>query len=222
MHGLTQEHARNALDDGWSQLTLKTLHQLIQNKTRLAGDQYRMGIRYLAPFAFLMLGRLVYKGATERQIANTLARLSYPCDDGVVNAYTDGSGTTKEKSAGIGVVLYRAGGETEFIAENIGNGTNNRAELCAIWRALRAVPDIHQPIRVHSDSEYAIGALTQNWERNKNAKLIECIRRDVALRENLSFEHVDGHAGHEGNEVADRLAAMGRKLVTQVTEYPND
>jgi ribonuclease HI len=221
MHGLTQEHARNALDDGWSELTLKTLHRYVQQKTRPMADDYRMGIRYIAPFAFLLLGRLIYKGATERQIARTLDRMCYDCDDDLVNAYTDGSGTTKEKPAGIGVVLYWYGG-SEFIAENIGNGTNNRAELCAIWRALRAVPDIHQPIKIHSDSEYAIGALTQNWQRNKNAKLIECIRRDIGLRDYVEFRHVDGHEGHEGNEVADRLAAVGRKLVTQVTEYPNE
>lgn len=217
MHGLTQEHARLALSDGWSKETLKALHWCVKGVTADAPDAVRMSVRYMAPFAFLLCGRLVYRGATERQIAQTFSdELSGPAV-----AYTDGSGTTKVKPAGIGVVLYRPDDAPQLIAENIGPGTNNRAELCAIWRALRAVPAIDHPIHIYSDSEYAIGALTQDWQRNHNAKLIECIRRDLALREGVRIEHVDGHDGNEGNEVADRLASIGRKLITEVTEYPD-
>lgn len=219
MHGLTQEHARLALSDGWSQETLKALHEQIRGMTGRMPEAYRMGVRYIAPFAFMVLGRLVYRGASYAQIRAVL-RWTRPSTV-QVHAYTDGSGTTKERPAGIGVAVYWPD-RTELIAENIGTGTNNRAELCAIWRALRAAPDVDQALLIHSDSEYAIGALTQDWQRNKNAALIEQIRRDLALRHAVALKHVEGHAGHEGNEVADQLAKVGRKLVTQVTEYPDD
>jgi ribonuclease HI len=137
-------------------------------------------------------------------------------------AFCDGSGHgTKEAlhPAGIGCVIYRPDEKPQLFAENIGLGTNNRAELCAVWRALRAVPDVMQPLLIRTDSEYAIGALTKDWARNANAELITNIRADLGYRKHVRFEHVDGHSGVEGNETADKLATIGRKIVTTVSLY---
>lgn len=135
-------------------------------------------------------------------------------------AYCDGSGTTGDKPAGIGCYINRVVDKPLFFAENIGPGTNNRAELCAIWRALRTFPDVSQKLLIRTDSEYAIGSLTKDWARNKNEELITNIRLDLGHRRgNVRFEHVDGHSGVEGNEVADKLAAIGRKIITTVSVY---
>lgn len=136
---------------------------------------------------------------------------------GPVIAYTDGSGTTAGKTAGIGVVIYEKGQPPLYIAENIGKGTNNVAELRAIWRVLKQFPDKSQPITIYSDSEYAIGSLTLDWSPQANRELIEQIRADLESRTNVKLIHVDGHSGHEGNEIADALANIGRKLVKKVS-----
>lgn len=138
---------------------------------------------------------------------------------GEIVAFCDGSGNKSDGPAGIGVVVYRPWARPELIAENIGLGTNNQAEISAIWRALRAVPNASQKLLIRTDSEYSIGALTKDWARNFNAKLIENVRLDLAQRPNVRFQHVDGHSGIEGNEIADRLAGMGRKIVTTITPY---
>ena len=98
------------------------------------------------------------------------------------------------------------------IAENSGNGTNNHAELSAIWRALTLAPDLLRPLTIYSDSQYAIGcASNEKWKPRVNLALIERIRKIVQRRgECVSFLHVKGHAGVPGNELADRLASQGR------------
>lgn len=145
-------------------------------------------------------------------------RYAYSPCDGQTVVYCDGSGTTGEKPSGIGVVVYEPGCAPQLIAENIGPGTNNRAELAAIWRGLKAIPDITRRVIIRSDSEYAAGVLTKDWTLKSNVELITAIREDLALRgDRVSFEYVPGHEGVEGNELADRLANMGRKLVTAIS-----
>src|SRR5262249_15456516 len=109
--------------------------------------------------------------------------------------FTDGSGTVATKPAGIGVVIYVSGHRPQYIAENIGLGTNNVAELKAIWRALQAFPDLGRKLVIQSDSEYAIGSLTKPWNGTVNVELIQAIREDLALRPKVKIVHVDGHAG---------------------------
>jgi ribonuclease HI len=139
-----------------------------------------------------------------------------------VIAYTDGSGTVSNKTAGIGVVIYEKGKPPLFIAENIGNGTNNRAELAAIYRALKQFPEPDRRIQIYSDSEYAIGSVTLTWAPQVNQELIQCIRVDLAQRHEhyVQLIHVDGHSGIAGNEIADSLAKIGRKFIKDVTKYP--
>lgn len=137
-----------------------------------------------------------------------------------VVAYSDGSGTTANKAAGIGVVIYEKGKSPILIAEHIGCGTNNRAELIAIWRVLKQFPELDRAITIYSDSEYAIGSLTLPWSPQVNQELIRCIREDLAPRLNVKIEHVDGHSKIAGNEIADCLAKIGRKYITETSIYP--
>lgn len=133
--------------------------------------------------------------------------------------YTDGSGTTREKPAGIGVYV-ECGDRTKLIAENIGNGTNNVAELTAIWRAMREFSTLTHDLLIKSDSEYAIGILSNpKWLAQANDELVRRIREDLSFRRNVKFEHVDGHKGIPGNEIADSLAKVGRKYVQVVSRY---
>lgn len=129
-----------------------------------------------------------------------------------LEVWCDGSGTTAGRPAGIGVAcLQPASTVWVCVAESVGLGTNNYAELKAIERALALFPrDIKLLIR--SDSAYAIGSVTLPWKAEANKELIESIRAELALRKgNVRFEHCDGHAGVVGNEMADALAKVGRK-----------
>ena len=145
--------------------------------------------------------------------------------EGIVHIWGDGSGTTFDKPAGIGVVIDRPWAPRQTISEGIGPGTNNRAELMAVWRGLKEVPDCCQEIVAHTDSEWTIGALTQSWSIQKNAELVRAIRKDLSLRAHppliesmigtyrrmrVTFEHVKGHSGIEENELCDQLARDGR------------
>lgn len=160
----------------------------------------------------------IYRSYSPQDIERAFAHDVANCDI-EITAYCDGSGTKGDSPAGIGAVIYRPWAQPELIAQNIHLGTNNRAELCAVWAALRAVPCVDQKILVKTDSEYTIGALTKDWIRNANIDLIGNIRLDLAERPGVRFEHVDGHSGAEGNEIADRLANIGRKLITTVSPY---
>lgn len=158
---------------------------------------------------------LFYKQTTPREIHDAF---QIPPTRRPTVAFCDGSGTTKEKTAGIGVVIYVAGENPIYIAENIGLGTNNMAELRAVWRVLRAFPDLGRKILIQSDSEYSINILTKPQNATANAELVHAIRRDLELRAGkVKLVHVYGHTGVEGQEIADRLANIGRTLIQNVS-----
>lgn len=214
MGGLLPELAREAAHLGWSKAHLLAIHRWAK-EVGLTIDHLTLGGWGLVGED----GLILYKSYTIGDIEAAFTRTNVNVRN-LATCYTDGSGTTGTKPAGIGVVVYQESEPVRMFAENIGPGSNNRAELVACWRALRAFPDASQPIRIMSDSEYAIGALTKDWVRNSHAELIANIREDLDQRQGkVAFEHVDGHEGHEGNETADRLANLGRKLVTQVSVY---
>ena len=202
---LTREQASQGLQQGWTKESLICLHELSGS---LPVESLSWGFVVDKKVA-------IYKTYTPLQIKHALEAQVTP----LVQAYTDGSGTSAPRLAGIGVVVYRPNLRPELIAENIGPGSNNQAELTGIWRALRAVPVLEQPIVILTDSEYAIGSCIHNWCPKANQQLIANIREDLSHRPNVRIEHVPGHKNIEGNEIADRLATVGRKLITQVTLY---
>lgn len=137
----------------------------------------------------------------------------------VFDVWTDGSGTTALKDAGIGVVVLRNGEEICEASTWIGAGSNNEAEVRAIRRALRIIFDITHdrlhPVVVHSDSEFAIGAITsERWDIRRNPRLVDLVhvmRVEVARWPRLSFVKVRGHSGLPLNDRADALAGRARK-----------
>lgn len=129
--------------------------------------------------------------------------------------YTDGSGTQAHLPCGAGAVVYDGDVIVLEASRHLGCGTNNHAEISAVRVAL-AITDTPawkgRPLVIRTDSMCAIGALTRPDEtkaHKPNAKLIAIVRRMLVGRA-VTFEHVKGHAGVEGNERADRLANLGR------------
>ena len=127
-----------------------------------------------------------------------------------VVAYTDGSGTVGDQPAGIGAVVLVPGRAPVLHCSGIGLGSNNRAELVAIMTGAvmaRGLLDRPRPILVRSDSQWAIGACTRDWQLRSHRDLVALVRGHL---EGVVLEHVRGHAGDLWNEVADRLARAGR------------
>lgn len=122
-----------------------------------------------------------------------------------IEIHTDGASSGNPGPAGIGVVLCWRGRRRE-IARALGTATNNVAELTAILEALRAVKRPELPVRLHTDSAYAIGVLVEGHRVKQNAELVEAIRGEMARFADLAFVKVAAHAGVPENERADRLA----------------
>ncbi|MBF0203671.1 MAG: reverse transcriptase-like protein [Desulfamplus sp.] len=124
--------------------------------------------------------------------------------------YTDGASSGNPGPGGIGVYLKFREHEKE-ISESIGHTTNNIAELTAIQRALLELKRHDLPVRLYTDSSYALGILTKGWKASKNQELVADIRKLIGKFKDIRFIKTKGHAGIEGNERADTLATRAIK-----------
>jgi ribonuclease HI len=137
----------------------------------------------------------------------------------IINIYADGGCRGNPGPGGWGVLMQNGEEEKELWGGEPGT-TNNRMELTAVIRALEA---LMQPssAHVHTDSQYVQKGISEwihNWKRNgwrtadkkpvKNADLWQ-ILDGLAQQHQVRWIWVKGHAGHVGNERADRLANRG-------------
>ncbi len=136
-----------------------------------------------------------------------------------VEIYTDGACRGNPGPGGWGVWMVSGPHEKELFGGEL-NTTNNRMELTAVITALRA---LRRPCRVilHTDSQYVqkgisewiVGWKARGWRTAdkkpvKNADLWQELD-EATRRHDIQWRWVKGHAGHEGNERADRLANKG-------------
>ena len=137
----------------------------------------------------------------------------YEIEKDKIHIFTDGACSGNPGPMGIGCVYVHiddSGNETtKEIAESIGVGTNNIAELTAIKRGLEGVKRRSMDVVVHTDSRYSIGALTGKNKVRANAELISTITELMKDFNNVTFRYVAGHSGNKYNEKADQLATCG-------------
>lgn len=163
----------------------------------------------------------------------------YPLDPAFdVHIFCDGGCSPNPGPAGSGLVVYREGQLSEFwygCYEEM--GTNNTAELNALYQALRiAERKLEQGLKVQvlSDSKYSVKAMNDwaiGWKRKGWKKLDgeEIANKDLMIKMHALFttisrriqlNHVKGHSGVEGNELADRLSLMAMQGKTaEFVEY---
>jgi len=144
----------------------------------------------------------------------------------LISVYTDGS---CDNSKGIGsygyVIMAKFKGENylrKHSSKKYMDTTNNRMELKAIIKALESI-DIGHNIDVYSDSKYCVDGINQwldgwikkgnlrdkmNFELWQRFRDVRKVHRDGGTTINVTW--VRGHNGNEFNEMADKLANVGR------------
>lgn len=125
--------------------------------------------------------------------------------------YTDGS-CRANKKGGVGIVLLKNGekiSEGNYSYEDV---TNNIMELNAIKIALKSVISEIDSLEIITDSEYAIGCITNpTWHPKKNVALIGQIKELLVKTQKLvktpiKITHIKGHSTDKWNNLADKLA----------------
>lgn len=133
--------------------------------------------------------------------------------------HTDGACSGNPGPGGWGAVL-QYNGTVKELKGGMAQTTNNQMELTAAIEALNA---LKRPcaVEIHTDSQYVkngIQGWLHGWKRNgwktaakkpvKNVELWQAL--DAATkRHTITWHWVKGHAGHDLNERADRLANEG-------------
>lgn len=141
----------------------------------------------------------------------------------VVDIYADGACKGNPGPGGWGVLFRITTPEKSAEKELCGgepSTTNNRMELTAAIEALSSLKRQCR-VRLHTDSKYVIDGITSwiaGWQRRgwktadgkpvKNEDLWRKLDEARAQHE-VEWIWVKGHAGHEGNERADKLANQG-------------
>jgi ribonuclease HI len=145
---------------------------------------------------------------TKQRAARRAADRKHP-DDAII-IYADGACSGNPGPCGLGVVLQDERGRRE-LSKFLGTGTNNIAELTAILEAAEVIEDPARPVRIHTDSQYAIGVLTKGWKAKANQELVARVKKALARLRDFEVLYVPGHAGVLLNERADALAVQSVK-----------
>jgi len=130
--------------------------------------------------------------------------------EGTIIVYADGACSGNPGPAGIGVVV-QDGSVRRELSQFLGRGTNNIAELTALLEAAAVIEDPARPVRMHTDSKYAIGVLSMGWKAKANQELVARVKQALTRFSDLELIHVPGHAGVLLNERADTLAVQAVK-----------
>lgn len=144
--------------------------------------------------------------------------------DGIrLRIYCDGACSGNPGKSGSGLAIYEDEKMPVLLygAADV-MGTNNTAELKALLKALElAVDAAHEKVAILSDSKYSIECVVNwayGWKKNgwtkkggdiKNLELIQTAHAIYdGIKGKVVVSHVRGHAGIEGNELADRMAVI--------------
>ena len=98
------------------------------------------------------------------------------------------------------------------------NTTNNIMELKGCIEGLKAIKNKTLPVEVYLDSAYVLNGITNwidGWKKKgwRTANKKPVLNKELWIEldsernkfNNIEFIKVKGHAGNEGNEIADRL-----------------
>ena len=140
-----------------------------------------------------------------------------------VEIFTDGACKGNPGPGGWGVLL-RMGRHEKEMAGSEAETTNNRMEMTAAIRALKALIEPCE-VTLHTDSRYLIDGMTKwiaGWQKRgwvnaskkpvRNADLWHDLI-EAAAPHTIHWQWVKGHSGHPENDRVDRLASDAAESV---------
>lgn len=135
--------------------------------------------------------------------------------------YTDGARRRNQNTAGpasYAMAVFQGGTRKGTKTGVLPNGTNNQAELSGIILALSWAVKAGVVATIYCDSQYVVkgynnwldGWVRRGWKKADNTTILnlELWKEIHTLKEKAQFikvEHVKGHSGNKGNELADLL-----------------
>lgn len=149
-----------------------------------------------------------------------------------ITIYCDGACKGNPGKSGSGLAIYEGDSNPILLyGEYEKSGTNNTAELKALYKALLLVSDsMASKVTIYSDSKYSIDCIitwaygwkSKNWTKKggeiKNLDIIKLAHELYeSIKSRVVIKHVKGHSGVEGNELADRMAVYA--IVSQSDGY---
>lgn len=144
----------------------------------------------------------------------------------VTDGACSGNGTDAARGGWAAIVTAPGGRETVLTGGEMPT-TNNRMELTAALEGLREVP-AGSAVDLVTDSTYVANAILKGWltgwqrkgwrtaskQPVANRDLWERMITELARHRSVRPVVVKGHAGHDANERADRLAQEAAALAT--------
>src|SRR5687767_14079894 len=121
-----------------------------------------------------------------------------------------GNGRGVTRAAAVAVLGFK--GYWKAVGEYLGNATNQQAEIAA---AAIGLENLKEPCKVTvlSDSRYVVETMGGTWKRKTNHDWWK--RLDNASKKHqITWEWTKGHAGHEIQEIADKMARKMAELGT--------
>jgi ribonuclease HI len=144
--------------------------------------------------------------------------------DPQIEIYTDGACSPNPGPGGYGVIIVREGRHTE-LSGGYRNTTNNRMEMMAAVKALKALPvESLKHVTLYSDSRYLVDMFNRGHARKWRANGWRLASKLPAQNQDLwgalldiadgcvKFVWVKGHNEHPENERCDEMAVAARLL----------
>ena len=160
--------------------------------------------------------------SSPKKAATSTATVDLSAD---ISIFCDGACDPNPGKAGTGIAIYHKD-KLEHLWYGLYNpaGTNNTAELLGLHHSLifaQSAVEKGQSVTIYCDSKYSIDCVTKwangwnakGWKKaNGEIKNLDIIKPAHALyleiAKKINIAHVKGHAGVEGNELADRMSVV--------------
>jgi cyclic pyranopterin phosphate synthase len=135
----------------------------------------------------------------------------------VIHIYTDGACAGNPGPGGWAAII-EDGAKRRELKGREESTTSNRMEILAAIKGLEQTP-LDSRVTIHSDSQYLVRTMTENWKRNTNLDLWHELDR-LAAERSVDWVWIKGHNNQPENERANRLASEMASKVGSIHESP--
>jgi ribonuclease HI len=119
-----------------------------------------------------------------------------------------GNGSGAARAAAVALLGYK--GFWRAVGEYLGNATNQQAEIAAARVGLESLREPCK-VTVMTDSRYVVQTMTGNFRKKTNLEWWTSLE-SAARKHDITWEWTKGHAGHEIQEIADKMARLTATL----------